>query len=433
MTSSIDGLISGLNTGDLITKLMQVEAQPQTALKNKVRAEQGAVTAYQSVNTKLATLKTTAADMLSTLTWQATKAATNSDAVTATTQPGASPGVTAFDVTRLAKAQVTTVGAGGDGAASSGGGLDISVGGKAPVHVSLTTDTLDGAAAAINAAALGVRASVVNTDSGKLLQFAATKIGAANGFTVSGTANTPVDLVEASDAQISVGDPAHGGYTVSSTTNDFTGVIAGVTFTVSRLQDDVSVTVAPDAAKIVDRMSAMVDAMNASLTEIDKQTAYDPGSHASSPLTGNFAVRQLNQRMLSAVSNGTADGVSYKSIGVGLDTNGKLTFDRDVFLAAYAADPATTQTTLTGGLGKSLSDLAKGATNSVDGTITLSIRSRNDSIRTLNGNIASWDVRLNSRKAALQTQYAHLEVALGKLKDQSSWLSGQIASLPSNG
>jgi flagellar hook-associated protein 2 len=30
----------------------------------------------------------------------------------------------------------------------------------------------------------------------------------------------------------------------------------------------------------------------------------------------------------------------------------------------------------------------------------------------------------------LKTQFANLETALGKLKDQSSWLSGQLAGLP---
>jgi len=41
--------------------------------------------------------------------------------------------------------------------------------------------------------------------------------------------------------------------------------------------------------------------------------------------------------------------------------------------------------------------------------------------------IADWDDRLASREALLKTQYANLETALGKLKDQSTWLAGQLA------
>jgi flagellar hook-associated protein 2 len=240
-------------------------------------------------------------------------------------------------------------------------------------------------------------------------------------------------VVAASDAQITVGDPAHGGYTASSTSNSFSNIIAGVTFTATRLQAGVTVSVAPDAAKIADKMAAMVDAANGALTEIDDQTKYDPSKKAASPLTGNFAVRELNQDLLSGISSGMTGVGSYKSIGVGLDSSGKVTFDRDAFLAAYQADPAKTQNTISTGLAKSLQSVAKGATDAVKGTLTLAIQSRNDTIRTLNTDIADWDVRLTSRQQGLQRQYAGLEVALGKLKDQSSWLSGQIASLPSNG
>jgi flagellar hook-associated protein 2 len=45
--------------------------------------------------------------------------------------------------------------------------------------------------------------------------------------------------------------------------------------------------------------------------------------------------------------------------------------------------------------------------------------------------IDDWDVKLQSKQDALTRQYAALEVALGKMKDQSSWLAGQIANLPS--
>ena len=60
---------------------------------------------------------------------------------------------------------------------------------------------------------------------------------------------------------------------------------------------------------------------------------------------------------------------------------------------------------------------------------TAVITGRNSEIDLFNTQISDWDVRLASKKEALQKQYADLEVALGKLKDQSSWLSGQLAGL----
>jgi len=62
-------------------------------------------------------------------------------------------------------------------------------------------------------------------------------------------------------------------------------------------------------------------------------------------------------------------------------------------------------------------------------SLTSIITGRNNEISGLNDQISDWDVRLAAKREALQKQYADLEVSLGKLKDQSSWLSGQLAGL----
>ena len=62
---SVDGLISGMSTTDIINQLVSAEASGQTAIKNRVTAAQKTVTAMQSINTKLAALGT-AADALTT-------------------------------------------------------------------------------------------------------------------------------------------------------------------------------------------------------------------------------------------------------------------------------------------------------------------------------------------------------------------------------
>ena len=70
---------------------------------------------------------------------------------------------------------------------------------------------------------------------------------------------------------------------------------------------------------------------------------------------------------------------------------------------------------------------------SVTGSLTTAIQGRNSLVTSLNDQISDWDVRLTDKRAALQKQFAALEVALGKMKDQSSWLAGQLAGLPSGG
>lgn len=436
--TSVDGLISGLNTTDIISKLMQVEAQPQTALKTKLAAQQGVITAFQSVNSKLAALQTAAealgGNALTSLTgataWQAVAAKSSSDSVTATATAGAPVGQYTFDVSSLARTHIMTVALDGpDNAAVNGSELQVSINGAVPpVPIVVNENNPQGTADAINAANLGIRAAVVTTSQGQVLQLSATQTGAEHSFTIDGFIHDAQVLSQGTDATITVGDPLAGGYTVSSPTNTLTGVPPGVTLTVSKEEKGVTVTVAPDSDGLADNMQKMIDAANAALADIKAKTTYDAASKSGGALVGNLGVQQLQQRLLGSVSNATSSG-GYSKLGVQLGSDGTLTFNKDAFLAAYKSDPDGTKTAIATGLADSLASIAKAATDPISGSITLAVQGGNDRVRALNSEIADWDVRLATRQSALQRQYSGLEVALGKLKDQSNWLAGQVANL----
>jgi flagellar hook-associated protein 2 len=115
---------------------------------------------------------------------------------------------------------------------------------------------------------------------------------------------------------------------------------------------------------------------------------------------------------------------SLSKLGIQLDKTGQLTFDADKFTAAYNADPTAIKAA-----GIALGDSFESLATKQNDNVTSAITSRNNSVDSLNLQIDDWDVRLSAKQEALQKTYASLETALGKLKDQSSWLSGQIASL----
>ncbi len=62
MAFSIGGMISGLDTATMINQLMQLEARPQSLLKNKVSSTQTLVSALQALNTRIADLGKIAAE-----------------------------------------------------------------------------------------------------------------------------------------------------------------------------------------------------------------------------------------------------------------------------------------------------------------------------------------------------------------------------------
>src|SRR6185437_6715532 len=76
--TSVSGLISGLDTSSIITQLMQIEAEPQTALKNTLTSTQSAITGYQDLNTKFQALLASAQTLQTASTWGA-RTATSSD------------------------------------------------------------------------------------------------------------------------------------------------------------------------------------------------------------------------------------------------------------------------------------------------------------------------------------------------------------------
>src|SRR2546430_6264634 len=106
--TSISGMASGLDTTTIVSQLMKVEQQPQQNLKNKLADTQKTVTAYQSVNTKMQTVQTTADALTQATTWQAAVATSSSPTVTVTASAGAPAGDYTLDVQSLAKAQGTT-------------------------------------------------------------------------------------------------------------------------------------------------------------------------------------------------------------------------------------------------------------------------------------------------------------------------------------
>lgn len=477
MSSTVDGLVSGLDTTNLIKQLMQVEAAPQTRLKTKVATAQTAVSSYQSVNSKVSALKS-AADSLSQLgTWRSVKATSSSSTVTATasTNLNATSGSLTFDVTSLASKQRTTMpvpmftGDGdGDGkpdpvAITNSASITITPGSYDadgnftasgdPKTIDISADqSASGIAKAINAAGAGATAFVMPTSATDgVLQVTGTKTGANNGFQITGldgagTAGASPASTYATSATLTMTGGDHVPYSVSSDTNTFTGLMAGVTITVSQKETGVTVDASNDLDAIAGKFQAMVDAANASLTEIAKQTAYDPSTKQGSPLTGDFSVRNMQQQILSAVSQGlsyddpawvrpnpdtdppsTPPKINFGSLskfGIALDSTGQLTFDASAFTDAYNSDPAGVQQAGTA-LGDQFEKLSGGMSTNLTSVIT----GRNSEIDGLNDQISDWDVRLSVKQQALQKQYSDLEVALGKLKDQSNWLAGQLAGL----
>jgi flagellar hook-associated protein 2 len=482
--ASVDGLITGMNTTDTINQLMQVEAAPQTALKAKISTTNQVVSSYQSVNSRMSSL-VSAAKAVGADAWGAMKATSSSSAAVVSASAGAAAGSLSFRVEQLATTNVKTfapasaVASANDAAGSpaiTGTTFTVKLNDGSTKTLTPADKSLQSVVAAINGEAnVPYKAAAVQIGPGKYtLQLTAKDSGAAGATKVT-TAGPPAgltlgaatDTVVGKDASLKVG--TENPYFITSSTNTFTDVLPGVTVTAAQAQavtdPAVTIDVSADADGIAAKVKALVDNANVVLNEIASQSRIKTGQVAAGPLVGDNAMRQLTQDILGTVSAGAAGlgsgggAASFSEVGVTIGRDGRLSFDQTKFMNAYKADPARTEkffdsyTDKTGGtagkfdpgfdtavgLGRKLEAVSLMASEGVvdpnnptkvkQGTVQALIQRNTSTIKGLNDQVAEWDVRLDLRKNALQKQFSGLEVALGKMKQQSSWLAGQLAGL----
>jgi flagellar hook-associated protein 2 len=436
MSMAIDGLVSGLDTTSLINSLMQVEAVPQTLLKNKVSATQSMITALQGLNSKIADLATLAGKTATAGALDLYTATSSSPSLTVTTTSGASAGSIDVVVDRLAQSQVSL-----SVPMTSWADGDLTITGTDNVaHTITATASLDDMVSAINAAGAGVSAIKVasGTDPGTgatqyRLQLTSTKSGADGAFTLSSTSFT--EYKAAQDAQVTL----WGNTAITSATNTFTDLLPGVSVTVAAASvDPVTVSVARDDAKISSTAKSLVDSVNGVLAYISTKTAVTNSTDASGAakvsggvFTGDSTVRDVEQRILSAAS-APVNGKSPSEFGISITRDGTMEFDATKFATALTADPAATQAAVQE-IASRIQVAAAAASDKYDGQLTTQITGQQGLVTDMNNQIEDWNGRLAIRRATLERTYSALEVQLSAMKSQSNWLTSQLAGLPTSG
>jgi flagellar hook-associated protein 2 len=469
-TSSIGGLVSGMDTKAIISQLMQIEAQPQMLLKYQLTTSQNQAAAYRDINSLFASLSTAADALTQSASWSLTKASSSSTSVAAAATAGAQPGSISFSVDNLASGHAIISDAtqkwGTATTAFGLGTLTLTKSDNSTVTITPTDSDGDGtisladAVTAINASGAGVTASAVNAGSGFQLSLASTATGAASSFSLASSTGTVgfTVLNRAVDAKITLGAGGPTPTAITSATNSFSGVLSGTSFTVSQAGTSATVTVTSDPDAVAGKVQAVVSAANALLAKIKANTDSSIGSTA--PLKGNFSLTSLAGQVLDAVSsmvptalvdtNGNPVTSSAGSNGLQLTKDGTLAFDASAFKTAFAANPALVQAVFRGayaagaddtlntpddvittqGVGARLKTLATMAGDKATGMLTSLAGGQDTRAKDIQAQIDDWATRLALRQKTLTDQFDAMERALGTLKNQSSWLTAQINSLP---
>ncbi|GAA1917204.1 flagellar filament capping protein FliD [Microbacterium aoyamense] len=449
----IDGLVSGLQTADIIDALMKVNAIPQSLLSAKITDRSSVVTNLQSLNTGLQQLFEKAKTAASSGSLAAFTATASHESVTVVA--GAKAGALSTDIVVDATATAHSVVTAAAPSGAWGGTYTVVSADGTTTEVTGVGASPQDLAKAINAAKTGVTATVIpaGTDAGGSplyrLQVTSDETGAAAAFALHRgtaaqvTAGTAVDVgAEAGAAVIATGADARirlyagtaAEQVLTSGTNTF-AIAEDIDVTVSRASaDPVTVSVARDAKAQTASAEAFVKEIAALLTRIDngsKATIADQGEKTTlGVFTGDSTVRSLRTALTAAVQ-APVDGISPSTLGISFDQKGVLSFDAEKFAQALADDPDAAQQMFSAIAGRVEATTSQ-YSDKYTGLLTQRITGQEAEVKSLRTQVERWDIRLEQRRATLERTYAQLEVQLSTLQSQSSWLGSQLEGLASS-
>ena len=431
--ATVDGIATGFNTTQMVASLMAAERVPQ----NQLRGQKSLLSRQQSAYSDLKSLYSKVSDRLETInnsdTWQRRTATSSDTKVAATATGDAAVGQFTFtvDQTAAAHAVYTADTVSADDIVSDTGTYAGMTATEAVAAIN-NDGTLDTSAALIQTAPgeYRIQLSTKSTGADSTVGVDASEFDRlTSGFTTLATGR---------DAQISVsGDNP---LVITSNTNTFDDVMPGLDITVTEPSTDaVTVSVTEDVDSLADDMAAMFDDLIGVLNKVDSLTKTN--ANTSSLLSSASVLRRSENNLRNAVFNEVSSStLSTASLaGVDISREGTISFDKQKFIDAYNDDPQavkdlffsddTTQETVFSRLDTEL----EAATNFTSGYLSTSEDAVEQRVRDIDDQIAAWDIRLDKREANYRRTFTSLETALSELQQQSSWLSSQIASLPTYG
>ena len=402
MALTASGIGSGLDVDGLVTQLVAAERLPleRRLVKRETNLTQD-ISALGTFKSALADLQESLSAVNSSATFQQKNATTSDSTVmTVSASADAATGSYAISVENLAAAQSLAVRATftsvsevvGTGTLTfTRGTTSYTADTSDPVNtandtydgfvakagiasntitIDSTNNTLSGVRDAINAADIGISATIVNDGSAYRLVLSSNETGAGNSFQVgvsdagdsndtdgsglsrlafnsaAGTTNV-YQTVAAVDAGFTVN-----GLALSSKSNVVTDSITGLTLTLKKTSTaPVTIATTDNTAGIKSAINTFVAGYNDYVTTLNGLTAYDSSTGASGALQGDFSARSISDQIrnaISAVSDGWVGSYSrLAEIGITSTSTGALAVDDTKLSAALETSISSVEGVLT--------------------------------------------------------------------------------------
>jgi len=469
MSITTSGIFSGINTDDVVAKLMQVESRPLVALQRKEADYQAKISGLGSLLSTITGLKsslTALKDSSNLISMKAMSSDTNT--FTAITTTGALAANHSIKVNNIATNQsvysaafTNTTDAVADLSTYATQKLQIQVGSSAAViTVDSTNNTLSGIMSAINNAKIGVNASIVNDGTaGNRLVLTSTTPGAANRITVKAdidnngiyeeapleTNNTGlarlafnptynpdgtvlggiVNMTQsqaAKDASLVVD-----GLAITKSSNTISDVIAGVTINLVKdsAGSTLNLNVSQDNEAIRAKLTAFVTAYNSAMSSIK---GLQGTKDKKGVLPADSTMDALANTLRNVISN-TYSNSSLTLLGITHDKYGVVSLDSTTFDKAMTSGSQS--------VANVVNAMATSLDSTIDNYIKNVIPNKQDSYSKVTKSLAKAEldmqIRLSKTELDLKRKFNNLDRLMGQLQNQSNYMTQQLAALNKQG
>jgi flagellar hook-associated protein 2 len=431
----------GIDVSNTVSQILANYQQVETPWKNELSALQSQDAVLSTFGTQASTLATDIQNLTDAMGVFAGKSGSSSDtSVIQLTSASslATAGTHTVTVENLAQtSSAASAAVGANDLLSGSVTIQVGSGQQYTVNVgdSSTASNISGLAAAINAAGIGVTATVLTDTNGSRLSVVSNTSGAAGTLTVSGSLTDTSGgsgSQSVSFSQVQVGKDATlsvDGVSLTSANNTVTNAIPGVTFQLlsANPNEAVQVIIANNNSSIESAVSTFVNDYNTLLKSITGQEGKDSSGNAL-PFYGNPLIAELQNTLEGALSSAPGNGsvASLYSLGITTNSDGSLSLNTDTLdsvLNSNFNDVAGFFQNA-GSFGTSFANTLNNlGTNNPMGILALTQKMNSSEESTLNDDISNEESRLSDMKTQLTAEFNQVNETLQQIPSQVNYVN----------
>lgn len=445
-TISLTGLTSDINWTNLINDIINAKkAAVITPLENKKTNYQSKLSAYQSFNSLLLSLRSyiddndldseTGYKIYTSSLSSSNSSIVPSDILSVSLGSVRGPGSYSIEVLNLAQAEKVASDAQISKTEVLGLSGTININGE---DITIEADdTLSLIATKINNAGAGVTASILTISDTEHRLILESNTTGENGIILTDDNDIleTLGLLNSSDEKknvIRAGQNASitiDGYSISSTSNTISTAIEGVTLTLKETNSGspITLSITENTSAITGKVSAMVSSISSILSYIKTQNTYS-GSSSAKPLMGDINLHTVRNSITDAIFAEVEGNTTYKtasSIGFTFSSDGTLSLNSTTFSAALNSNKTEVLNILTQ-LGNTLKTSMNVYVDPYTGTLTKVEQYINETISSIDERIEELNKRYEREAEQLEKKYNALELLISSSNLMKNWLTQQV-------